>query len=773
MLLAIIHQQNFLSMSKKIVLLFMLAMLAISAVFSQDYPTQQQLSSLSNLIPQDPNIIKGKLDNGLTYYIKKNTKPEKRLELRLVVNAGSILEKDNQLGLAHFMEHMCFNGTKNFAKNDLIKYLESVGVKFGADLNAYTSFDETAYILPIPTDDEKIVDKGFQILEDWAHNVSLKPEDIDQERGVILEEWRTGRGAAQRMRDKYFPVLLKDSRYAQRLPIGTKESIENFKYDALREFYHDWYRPDLMAVVAVGDIDVKDIEQKIKDHFSKLTNPPDEPERKYYPVPDQDSTYISIVSDKEAIYTNASVYYKDSVELEKTLNDYRSNLLKTFYTGMLNQRLNELTQQSVPPFIYANTGYGNIVRTKNAYIAQAYLNENYIKGGLKTLLEENERVKRYGFTQGELDRFKKDILNFYEQAYNERNKTESQNYAAEFIRNFLEDEPIPGIEFEYAFVKKYLDGINLDEINNLSEDFLKEENRVVVITAPEKEGLELPSKQDIFQVLNNINMATLSPYNDKLKTNKLMEQLPEPGKVTSEKPIEDIGVTEWTLSNGAHVILKPTDFKNDEVLFSSFSYGGQSLYPDSLYLSANNADGIVNECGVDGLTPTDIQKILAGKNAYARPYIGTLTEGMNGSCTPKDMKSMFQLIHLYFTEPRKDTTLFASFINRSKSMNQNLLSQPNYYFMDQILKVMTQNNPRGGRIPRPEDFDKISLSKALDIYKQRFANAADFYFFFVGNFSQDSIKTYVDQYIASLPSSFPKRNLERFGNQAATGGHSR
>ena len=750
-------------MRKKIIGLCALVILAISPVFSQDYPTDAQLSNLESAIPKDPNIIKGKLDNGLTYYIKKNTKPEKRLELRLVVNAGSILEKDDQRALAHFMEHMCFNGTKNFAKNDLIKYLESVGVKFGADLNAYTSFDETVYILPIPTDDEKIVDKGFQILEDWAHNVTLNDKDIDDERGVILEEWRTGRGAAQRMRDKYLPLLLKDSRYAERIPIGTKESIENFKHDALRRFYHDWYRPDLMAVVAVGDIDVKDIEQKIKDHFGKLTNPANEPERKYYPVPDQDSTYISILSDKEAAYTNASVYYKTDVEKEKTLNDYRNNQLKAFYTGMLNQRLAELTQQKVPPFIYASTAYGNIVRTKDAYIAQAYLNENYIKGGLKTLLEENERVKRYGFTQGELDRFKKDMLNFYEQAYNERDKSESRSYAAEFIRNFLQDEPIPGIAFEYAFMKKYIDGIKLDEINKLSDDFLKEKNRVVVITAPQKEGLKLPGKNDVFQILGDIADTPLSPYRDSLKTNTLMEQLPKPGKVTSESHIDKIGVTEWTLSNGAHVILKPTDFKNDQVLFSAFSFGGQSLYPDSLYESANNADGVVSECGVDGLTPTDIQKILAGKNANVRPYIGTLTEGMNGSCTPKDMKSMFQLINLYFTQPRKDTVLFTSYINRSKSANQNLLSQPNYYFMGQVQKVMTQNNPRGGRLPRPEDFDKIKLSQAINIYKQRFANASDFYFYFVGNFTLDSVKSYVDEYIASLPSTSQKETWKDLG----------
>jgi len=728
--------------------------LASIIIFFFTYLAGQNLPVLENLenqIPLDPKIKIGKLDNGLTYYIRQNKKPENRAELRLVVKAGSILEDDDQLGLAHFMEHMAFNGTKNFAKNDLVSYLQSIGVKFGADLNAYTSFDETVYILPIPTDDEKIVNQSFQILEDWAHNITLDHDQIDSERGVVIEEWRTGRGANQRMRDKWLPVLLKDSKYAERLPIGTLESLQNFDYGSLERFYSDWYRPDLMALIAIGDFDVDEIEGKIKDHFDHIKNPENQRERNKFPIPDHEETLVTIVSDEEATFSTVSLYIKNDTEKETTLKDYYNYFLDIFYTSMLNQRLQEIAQQPSPPFIYAGTGYDIFLGKKSAFTAMANVKEGDLLKGLESVVTELERVKRYGFTESELERFKKDFLSSYEQAYNERDKTQSRMYAAEYIRNFLEDEPIPGIEFEYAFAQKYINQIQLEELNELSDKYFRSDNRVIVVNAPKKDDYILPGEEQILEVLNETTQIQLTPYVENLAETELMQELPKPGSIISEKKLEEIGVTEIVLSNGVKVILKPTDFKNDEVLFTAWSEGGSSIYPDEDYQSASNADAVVNECGISNFSPTDLQKLLAGKNANVRPFLGTLSEGMNGGCAPKYMETMFQLLNLYFTSPNKNKDLFESYIDKSKALYKNLLSNPTYYFYNESTKIMTQNNPRGGQFPTEEDWDKIDFDRTFEIYGERFENASDFEFIFVGNFDIDSIKPYLNQYVASLP----------------------
>ncbi|MCG8310499.1 MAG: insulinase family protein [Cytophagales bacterium] len=749
--------------------MFRLALLFIlfsMAVFGQDLKT---LENLNNPIPIDSKIIKGKLENGLTYYIRQNKKPENRAELRLVVKVGSIVEDEDQLGLAHFMEHMAFNGTKNFAKNDLVSYLQSIGVKFGADLNAYTSFDETVYILPVPTDDKKILSQSFQILEDWAHNVTLDHEEIDNERGIVIEEWRTGRGANQRMRDKNFPVLLKDSKYADRLPIGTLENLENFKYESLKRFYKEWYRPDLMAVIAIGDFDIGDIEAQIKNHFAHIKNPDRPRARKTFDIPDHQETLVTIASDKEATFSTIGLYIKNDYSPEIVLKDYYNSLLNSFYTGMLNQRLQEISQKPSPPFIYAGTSYGKFLGNKSAFTAMANVNEGDLLKGLERVLTETKRVKQYGFTEPELERFKKDILSFYESAFNERDKSPSRNYAREYIRNFLTDEPIPGIEFEYAFAQKYINQISLEEINKLSNVFFRPDNRVIVANAPEKDDLQLPTEKDILSVIERISEMNVAPYIDDLADAVLMKTLPESGSVTSEKKLNAIDVTEIVLSNGVRIILKPTDFKNDQVIFSAWSDGGTSIYPDEEYQSAINADDVVNECGIDSFSPTDLQKILAGNTANVRPFIGALGEGMNGSASPKDLKTMFQLIHLYFTAPNKNRDLFQSYIDKNKALYKNLLSNPNYYFYNESNKILTQNHPRGGRFPSDEDWDKIDFDRTFEIYKERFANAADFDFVFVGNFNIDSIKSYINQYVASLPSNGEKETWKDLGIRPPSG----
>lgn len=746
-------------MSKKICLLFAALLFSVLGIAQQ----MEVIGDLDDNIPVDPKIRIATLENGLTYYIRKNKKPENRAELRLVVKAGSVLEDEDQLGLAHFVEHMAFNGTKNFAKNDLISYLQSIGVKFGADLNAYTSFDETVYILPIPTDDTKIMNQSFQILEDWAHQLTFDPEEIDRERGVVIEEWRTGRGASQRMRDLTLPLILKDSRYAERLPIGTLENLENFNHESLTRFYKDWYRPDLMAVIAVGDFDIDDIEGRIRKHFSRLSNPENPRVRPDYDIPDHKETLVTTATDVEATFSTVSLYIKNDKEEEVSLRDYYGNMLHAFYSSLLSQRLQEIAQQPSPPFIYAGASYGSFIGNKTSFTAMADVKEGTHLTGLEALLEEIERIKRFGFTADELGRFKKDFLSYYEKAYNERDKSPSRSYADEYIRNFLKDEPIPGIEFEFSFAQKYLPLVNLEEINALSEKYFRADNQVLVALGPEKENLLMPSNEELLEVVNTAPQKHVSPYIDGIVGAELIDDLPEAGTIVSENKISEIDVTELILSNGARVILKPTDFKNDEIIMTTWSEGGSSLYRDAEYHSASNADAVVNECGVGNYSPTDLQKILAGKTAGVRPFIGTLSEGMNGNCTPKDMESMMQLMYLYFTTPNKSEDLFRSYIEKSKALYKNLLSNPTYYFFNESAKILSQNHPRGGIFPTEEDWDKIDFSRSFEIYEERFGDATDFTFVFVGNFKIDSLKPLLNQYIGSLTSSGKKETWKDLG----------
>ncbi len=452
-----------------------------------------QISNLNDPIPPDPAIRTGKLDNGITYYIKYNQKPEQRVELRLAINAGSICETEGQLGLAHFCEHMCFNGTKNFPSNRIIGMLEEMGVKFGAELNAYTSFDETIYMLKVPTDKPEWIERGFQVIEDWAHQVSMEEVEIDNERGVIIEEWRMGLGAEDRMMQKYLPVLLKDSRYAERLPIGKIEVIKSFPYDTLRSFYKTWYRPDLMAVVVVGDIDVKLAEEKIKEHFGRIAPAVNPEKRVEYPVPDNSDPLISIVTDREASGFLIRVMFKQPKTESVTYNDYRTSQMQSLFTGMLNNRFMELTQKPDAPFLMAGSGYGSFIgRSVDFYSLNAMAKENQMEKSIEMMMTENEKVRQFGFTSSELERIKKDILTIYENVAKEADKTLSGDYADEYIRNYLEKESIPGYKREFEIVKELMPGIRIEDITSLSGKWITDKNIIVLITAQEKEGVTVP-----------------------------------------------------------------------------------------------------------------------------------------------------------------------------------------------------------------------------------------------------------------------------------------
>jgi len=534
---------------------------------------------LETTIPIAPEIIKGQLSNGLTYYIRENARPENKVELRLVVKAGSILEDDDQLGLAHFTEHMAFNGSKHFKKNDLISFLQSIGVEFGADLNAQTGFDETIYILPVPTDKPGNLEKAFQALEDWAALVSFDSKEIDKERGIVLEESRTGKGADDRMNKVIYPKLFEGSKYADRLPIGKDEVLKTFKHESLRRFYKDWYRPDLMAVVVVGNIKTAQAEQLIKTHFEKFKNPTPSKPRVYFEVPARTKSEGVVATDKEATNHILQIYYSyKPVKPETTLGDYRASIVRSMFNNLINLRLQERTQQKDPPFLYGATSLSQFVHGYEVFSSFAVLGNGGVSAALNALMEESKRARQFGFTGAELERVKKTYIRTLERAFNERDKTESHNYAEEYIRNFIDAEPIPGITKELEYLRRFSETITLEEMNRYAAGVIpSDEHKLVILSGPEQASFPIPSGAELLAMATAASALDIKAYEEKTLATSLLEKLPVAGKITSEKQDKTLGITEITLSNGVRVLMKPTDFKNDQVLMGATRFGGQSL----------------------------------------------------------------------------------------------------------------------------------------------------------------------------------------------------
>jgi len=712
-------------------------------------------------LPVDPSVRVGQLDNGLVYYIRQNSKPEKRVELRLAVNAGSILENDDQLGLAHFTEHMCFNGTKTFPKNELINFLQKTGVQFGADINAYTSFDETVYMLQLPTDEPGLVDKGFQVLEDWAHNVTFDGKEIDKERGVIVEEWRLGLGAQDRMMKKFLPVILKGSHYAERVPIGKVEVLENFKHETLRSFYHDWYRPNLQAIVVVGDIDPDSAEKQIITHFSGLKNPENNRERITYDLPGNEEPLIAIATDPEATQNMLLLFWKHPVLDSKTLGDLKTKITGELFTSMLNQRFSELSQKPDCPFVFANAGYGKfLTRANDAYLLATMPKENQTNQALSVLLAENQRIKQFGFTATEYARQKEDMLSKYEKAANEFDKTESSQLAGEYVANYLTEDPIPGVQKEFIFVSKLLPEITLEEVNNLAKQWITEKNLALVIMGPEKVGLQVPTEAEVLAVIEKSRTVELTPYIDTYVEAPLVQEKLTGANITDKKYNSELAYTELTLSNGVKIILKPTAFKNDEIILSAFSPGGNSLYPDDLFLSANFAASIIDQSGAGELDNTGLQKKLKGKNISISPYISDIKEGFNGSAAPKDLETLLELVYLYFKAPRKDTSAFEAFISQMENQMKFMKGNPVMTFYDTLFKTAFPGTNRLIIFPSEDQLKSIKLNDVSTIYNDRFADASDFTFIFVGNFDPDSITPMLVKYLGSLPSTGRKESWQ-------------
>ena len=703
-------------------------------------------------LPVDPNVTLGTLQNGVRYIIRENKRPENRAELRLVVNAGSILEDEDQQGLAHFVEHMAFNGTRNFPKQDLVDYLESIGMRFGPDLNAYTSFDETVYMLQVPTDSARVVTQAFRILEDWASGVLFEAEEIDKERGVVIEEWRLGQGAGARLRDKQFPILLKGSRYAERLPIGKKAVLDTFRHDAARRFYRDWYRPDLMAVIAVGDFEAEWIEGLIREHFGRIPAASEPRERTLHPVPGHEETLFTIATDPEATRTNVAIYYKQPVREQDSAEAYRQNIVESLYNRMLNARLRELTKKPDAPFLFAYSSQGRFIRTSEFYVQGAVVREGGLLRGLEAVLTEAARVRLHGFTQSELDREKTEALRGMERANAERDKARSRGFASEYIRHFLTGEPIPGIEYEYGMYREMVPGIQLAEVNRLAGEWITGQNRVVLVDGPEKQGVTMPARDELAAVIDSVDRKQIEPYEDAASAQPLVETPPTPGEIVAEKQIAELGVTEWTLSNGVRVVLKPTDFKNDEVLFSAFSPGGHGLVSDEDYLPAATASAVVQEGGLGTFDAIGLEKKLAGKVVRVSPWIQGLREGVRGSASLKDLETMFQLVYLTFTAPRRDPEAFLAYVQRIRGSLENRSANPATAFGDTIQVTMSQYHHRA-RVWSEALLEEMNLDRSIEIYRDRFADAGDFVFFFVGNLDPDGLRPLVKTYLGGLPAT--------------------
>lgn len=735
--------------------------LIISIILTASFAFAQDVK-LDAPINPDPHVKIGKLSNGMTYYIRHNEQPKKVVELRLAVNAGSNQENENQRGLAHFTEHMSFNGIEGMPGNTMIDKLQSIGVVFGADLNAYTSFDETVYMIPMPLDNPANLDLGLQILRGWAHGLLYDHAEIDAERGVITEEYRMGLGADDRMRKEYWPILMKDSRYAERMPIGLIEVIQGFEYQTIKDFYHDWYRPDLQAVVVVGDIDVNEVEAKIKNMFGDIPAVENPRVKEDYPIGMNKEPLVAVCTDKEAAGSSVMLIRKFPHFVMKNVGDYRKNLLIELYNEMFDARLEEMTQNAKCPFIGASIGYSNFIGSTDIYGAQAACKEGKILEAIESLMKEDYRVLKYGFVQTELDRAKTSLLERLERASNEVDKTESANFASEYVDNYLHHDPIPGAKREYNYAKKLMDGINLNEINALAKDWITPENFVAVVTAPEKEGVKVPSKNEVLNVITDSKLKDVEPYVDTYQEKEIIyKNTLRPGSIVKTEEIPAIKATKVTLNNGIEVILKKTNYKNDEILFTATSKGGKSLYAVKDLASLDFAADIIDRSGISELDYNTLTKKLKTKQAGVTPYIDAMTEGLQGSSTPKDLEFFFQYLNAFFTRPRADKNACELVLTEASEQVKMMQAMTMYRFFGAFLDAATDHDPyQMNPLSYTQEYlDQVNYDDAVKFYRERFANPADFTYIFVGNFDEKLMNEYLCLYLGSMKTTSNHENF--------------
>jgi zinc protease len=702
-------------------------------------------------LPMDPDVIYGKLDNGMTYYIRENREPKERAELYLLVNVGAMSEDEDQNGLAHFTEHMAFNGTKNFDKKAILNYLQSIGMKFGPEINAFTSSDETNYMLQkVPTTDSKIIDTALMILYDWATNISFKNEEIDAERGVIHEEWRTGRSAMFRMMREANKTIFKDSKYAVHDVIGDINTIDNFQYDVVKRFYSDWYRPDLQAIIAVGDFNGKEMEKQIREKFSAIPKKENPRTREYFPVPDHQETLITVQKDKEAQYPIVQVYYKHAPNEKRDMEYYRNQYKQNLFNTMLNARMQELILSENPPYVYGYAFYTGITRTKDGFISMAVGNNNELDKALHAMLIENKRVLQFGFTATEFERAKSELKRNIEKQFAEKDKMENDQFVWQYYSNFLEKEPVPGVAYDYAFTDVVLPGITLEEVNAQAKEWITDQNRVISLMAPDQPDIKVPTEEEIRGIIAAVEQEAVTAYVDKVTDKPLMPFEVTPSPVAKKGKNKTLGTTEWTFDNGVKVVMKPTDFKEDEIQMNAYSYGGSSLYEIKDLVSADFSSYVVEESGVGDFDKTALTKKLTGKIVNVTPFIAPEYEGFNGSCSTQDLETMLQLIHLYFTVPRTDEVAFNAMMKRMKAVLDNRSLEPESALQDSIQVLLANHNPR----VRPMTsalLEEASLKRMKAIYKTRFGDPGSFTFYFVGNLDLAIAKPLMEKYLGGLP----------------------
>lgn len=728
----------------------------LCAGFQQAVAQQMQFPPL----PVDKNVRIGQLDNGLTYYIRHNKLPENRAEFYIAQKVGSILEEPQQRGLAHFLEHMAFNGTKNFPGDDkglgVIPWCETVGIKFGTNLNAYTSIDETVYnISNAPIDRAGVLDSCLLILHDWSNYILLKDDEIDKERGVIREEWRSRNSGMLRVYTDLLPTIYPGDKYADCMPIGSIDVINNFPYKDIRDYYHKWYRPDLQGIVIVGDIDVDAVEAKLKAVFADVQKPINPAERTYYPVADNKEPIVAIGTDKEVDDPSIEIYFKQDATPDSEKNNVgylASQYMTSMISSMLDARLSELVQSANPPFTRASSDYSDffVAKTKEAFSLSASSKADGIETALKTLLQETERARRFGFTESEYARARANYLQSLESAYNEREKTKHGSYVREYVQNFLNGEPIPGIEAEYAMMNQLAPNIPLQAMNMVMQQLVPDSNQVVIIAGPAKEGLKYPTKEEVISLLKGMKDLDLQAYVDKVSDEPLMKEAPKGGKIISEKEGDIYGSTKLVLSNGVTVYVKKTDFKADEIRMKGTSLGGKSIFPDKDALNFAVMDNVIAVGGLGNFSQVDLTKVLAGKKVSVNAGLGATTENVFGTCSPKDFETMMQLTYLTFTAPRKDTEAFESFKNRMKAQLESAQANPLSSINDSLQKAMYNNHPRVVMM-KLEMVDQIDYDRILEMYNDRFKDASDFTFYFVGNIDLETAKPLIAEYLGALP----------------------
>lgn len=729
---------------KKFILVLINVLFLSGMIFAQDIDLTQK-------VPFDPEIRTGTLENGITYYLKHNEEPKERASFYMVQNVGALLENDDQNGLAHFLEHMAFNGTKNFEGKGILDFLEKNGVAFGSNINALTSFAETVYNLSdVPTTKPGLIDSCLLVLHDWSDYLLLTEEEIDAERGVISEEWRTRRNADFRLRAQWFSVIFKGSKYAVRDVIGDLDIIKNFEYETIRNFYHDWYRTDLQAIAVVGDFDLDEVEAKVIELFSEIKAVDNRREREGYTIPEHDETYFVLATDKEASQSSISIYMlrENKDEQEKTLNDMREMYITNLYNAMFRMRISELLQKGTPPFIMGSSANGGFVRLYDAYSINVTASPNKEDIALEAIMTETERVRRHGFVATELERAKTNFLTQMESAYKQKDKISNDRHAREIQRFFLTKEPATGFDFEIDFINKIIPGITVEEVNAKAKEWIVDKNRTIVISGP-SEGVTHLTEAEALAIMDKVKQAEIAPYVDEASAASLISEDLKGSKIISSKKLPAFDAVEWKLGNRVKVVYRHADYEKDAVSIRSFSKGGSSLFGDEYVPSSMMINTFMNAYGVGEFDAISLQKMLTGKKVQVSPNLGELTEGISGSSTPKDLETMLQLVYLYFEQPRFDADAHNALKARYSAYMANLANDPQKIMQDSLSMILTDYHSRT-RIMNAEFFDDVNIDLIEEMYKDRFQDASDFTFFIVGNVDEKKLKPLVEKYLGSL-----------------------